>query len=421
MSTIDSPLQRAAVAVVAVILLSAGLFVAFGGEGQADEPRPIGENATERYNAIDGVSATITTEFTGPNGSTRTVVEYRTRPGTDKYYERIVESETLGSREVFSNGSVRWYYYPEDNEVVRDTVEPSNRSTGERIGELFDRINAKRGATDEERSEEGISPLPAVPAESTTSGPAGNESLRNETDYEVTYRGTDTVDGRETHVLHIEGTIHNHSVEVSNYTQTVWVDAERYYPLRIRQRWDQAGEHYEFRQRYTNVTFDPGLDDSAFEFEPPENATVLDRSNGEPTEYTSRENMTDDAELSLPEPGLPADFTFERGSIEQGRVQSVVVMYTNETAVFQVAKRNRTLNNAIQDMERVTVDDRTLRYTRYRGTHIALWNCGEMEYAAAGQGYSRSFFLTIVTTVECDGGGGDQVRTVRSEAPGSRR
>jgi outer membrane lipoprotein-sorting protein len=208
MSVTESPLQLAVLAVVAACLVTAGAFLAFGGDEQTAAPEPVGQNASERYSSVDSVSANVTTVFRGPNETTRTEMVVKMRPGTGYFYQRVIDHETLGTREIYANGSVLSIYDPEENEVTRLNGYSEQTVSGnmsERLGKLFSEINEQRGASDGDGSEESVSPLPSLPADTTTSGPADNASAANVAEYDVTYLGTDTVDGRDAHVVRIDG------------------------------------------------------------------------------------------------------------------------------------------------------------------------------------------------------------------------
>ncbi|WP_135822569.1 LolA family protein [Halostella litorea] len=409
MPLIESPLQRAAVGVLAVFLVSAGMFAAFGGDTGASEPEPIGENASAAYAGIDGVSATVVSEVEGPNTSSRTEMVVKERPGTQYVYQRTLEGSANGT-EIYSNGSVMWIYDRGAGTATRQTL-PDNAgnttTTGERLDDIFARINEQRGVADGDGGERGVSPLPVVASPATSTGPV-ERPPSNATDYDVTYLGTDAVDGRETHVVRINGTLSGGNVSTSsmtNVSQTVWIDAKRFYPLKYHQSFTLNGDPYEVRMTYENVTFDPGFDDSAFEFDPPENVTVERQTLPETTTYDSRGALAAAAEMRVPDPDPPAGFSADGYRRTVGEYRSVSLEYTNGTGEISVTKTNRTPGSHADDAERVEVDGRTVWYSEFGATRTVSWECGGHRYSVFGQDVDRSDVLDVAATVDCGGDG----------------
>lgn len=413
MPLFESPLQRAVVGVLAVFLVSAGMFAAFGGDTDASVPEPIGQNAAEKYAEIDGVSATVTTEFEGPNSSSRIVMAVKERPGTQYTYQRTVEG-TGNDTEIYVNGSAMWMYDRDAGTATRQSLPDqleSQGSTGDQLDDIFARINERRGVTDgDDADDRGVSPLPVVASPAST-GPSVDRPPANATDYDVSYLGTDAVDGRETHVVRINGTLAGGNATdlgVTNVTQTLWIDAERFYPLKYDQRFRLNDEHYEINMTYENVTFDPGFDESTFEFDPPENVTVEEQSLPETTSHDSREALAAASTMRVPDPDLPSDFEPEGFRRTAGSYRSVSLEYANATAEISVTKMNRTAANGSDDAERVTVDGRTVRYSEFGSVRMATWECEERRYSVLGRNASRSLVLDVAATVECERADGQE-------------
>ena len=107
-----------------------------------------------------------------------------------------------------------------------------------------------------------------------------------ETNFDVTYEGTGTVAGRETHVLTFRPTAEADSfIQRLDYV-TMWVDREFWFPLKreAEHRLENEGllqtdaegelddETYVQTEAFEEVEFDTGLDDDLFHFDPPEDA-----------------------------------------------------------------------------------------------------------------------------------------------------
>ncbi|WP_255192365.1 LolA family protein [Natronobeatus ordinarius] len=111
------------------------------------------------------------------------------------------------------------------------------------------------------------------------------------------YDGTETVADREAHVLVVEArnesvadgisllvgdTEFVYALETVDPTESVgatearvWLDAEFGYPLKEEVVFDVPGEEpYRYTERFETVSFNDGLEDEQFAFEPPADATV---------------------------------------------------------------------------------------------------------------------------------------------------
>ncbi|WP_435155977.1 LolA family protein [Haladaptatus sp. DFWS20] len=106
------------------------------------------------------------------------------------------------------------------------------------------------------------------------------------TDFDVSYDGTDTVAGRETHVLTFRPTEEADSfIRQLDYV-TMWVDGTYWFPLReeashqlrneglLRTDTDEdlRDEKYVQTKTFEEIAFDTGIEDSMFQLELPEDA-----------------------------------------------------------------------------------------------------------------------------------------------------
>lgn len=89
----------------------------------------------------------------------------------------------------------------------------------------------------------------------------------------------------------------------------IWIDAEYMYILRQTVEGEDP-----FEQRYTDVEFDPGIDDDRFELDVPENATVNEIETPEYREFDSIENLLTASPIEVERPTFETlDATFRRG------------------------------------------------------------------------------------------------------------
>lgn len=125
-----------------------------------------------------------------------------------------------------------------------------------------------------------------------------NESLQQ---YDLEYQGTEEIADREAHVLAVEAKAEEvergisllvgdtefvYALETDEVPeeptiveQQIWVDAEYDYPLKERLVYEGSnGERHEMVYEFETVSFNEGLDDETFTFEPPEGTVVQDLS-----------------------------------------------------------------------------------------------------------------------------------------------
>jgi outer membrane lipoprotein-sorting protein len=360
----------------------------------AGDGQRLGTDAAERYASIEGVAATKVTVVERGTETSRTVTEIRKRPGTDARREAVVGAADRRHDLTVSNGSTMWLYDRDANVVERFALSGSEEgSRGEQLERLFARLNV----TDPSESataptSPAISPLPVVGSAGST--PGGGDPTET-TAHGVSYNGTATVDGRTTYVLEIEP----RGDAGSAYRQTLWVDAERFFPLKQRTQWTADGERVSTTTTYRNVTFDPGLADSTFEFDPPANATVETLDVPKTTTYDSVRALRSNAEMAVPTPELPPSFGLTYASHTTGRVRGVGLAFANATARITVATYNRTL--PVSDGERqVTVGNRTAEVARGPTTSVS-WNCDEYRHTVRGEGVPVSLLVEVARSVQC--------------------
>ncbi|WP_136715771.1 LolA family protein [Halorientalis salina] len=402
----DSSLQRATFACVLVgAVATVAVFGFLPSEAPSSPESHIGHNASERLASLDGVSATVEMTIRRGTETNRSVRRVKMRPGTGMMWSRAVSDSVVGSELTVSNGSVTWLYDEDENNVTRiDTAAFGGRSNaqGEHIERLFNRLDITRAdaaSTDAEPTP-GVEPLPSVPAGSgpTTSVVPGDS---DENRFGVRYNGTDTVDGRSVYVLHIAPDESNASGDFSDYTQTIYVDTEYFFPLKFETEWTMDGEPVETTMTYRDVRFDPGLDDSTFQFSPPANATVSEPALPEVDRYDSADALRADASMSVPDPDLPDSFELTGATRATGEWHSVSLRYANATSQVTVSKNDMHFDGR-DDATTVRVGDREATYQSIGTNGIVSWDCGEYRYSVSGSGVSKALLVQIGESVECE-------------------
>lgn len=254
---------------LALVVLGGCVSVAPPGEeapddADAPDPEALFESTFVYGDDLEDVSGEKTIEISGGDEEVSETVRVYDRPYVHNYEEVIETTDPEREGYVFaSTPSETWWYYPE-------------------------RSLAQRHEPDEPFESEAV-----------RSDRADMADWKLEW-YDLEYRGTEEIADRKAHVLEIDlreeaveegisvllgGTEYVYALEtvdapddIDVVEQTVWIDAEYDYPLQERRVFELGdGERYEMTERFESVSFNEGIDDETFEFEPPENVTVESR------------------------------------------------------------------------------------------------------------------------------------------------
>lgn len=236
----------------------------------SDDPEPDAPDSEDLFEStfvygddLEDVSGEMTIEITGGDETVAETLRVHERPYVD-YQEEVLETtdpDQEGS--VFaSNASGAWWYYPESSLAQYHEADEPFES---------DAVRADRAEMAEQHLEW----------------------------YDLEYLGVEEVADRETHVLDVElreeavdqgisvlvgDTEYVYALETVDapddfdvVEQTVWIDDEYEYPLKERLVFEIDGERHVLTERFESVSFNDGLDDETFAFDPPENVTVESR------------------------------------------------------------------------------------------------------------------------------------------------
>lgn len=228
-----------------------------------DEPDPeaLWEQTFVYDDRLEDVHGERTNEVVADGVTTAETVYVQERPFVD-YRSAVLESPRSDRNgDVYvSNGTMTWWYDAETN--AASYFRPDDPFSSEEVRE------ARAGQASEQRD--------LVTLE---------------------YDGTETVADREAHVLLVE--TRNESVtdgigllvgdvefvyaletvdpaeELVVAEARIWLDAEYGYPLKEKVVFGVPGEEpYRYTERFEEISFNEGLEDDRFAFEPPPNATV---------------------------------------------------------------------------------------------------------------------------------------------------
>jgi outer membrane lipoprotein-sorting protein len=382
-----------AVCLLCVVAVLAGCTATLGD----NEELPDSEDIEETYTSLDAYSATFvftssgeTAGNPGRTGPDRVEGELIVRPGTGEAYREQELGDGSNRQVIVSNGTVSWVYNESANRVRR--LETARTDSQRRqLRQIVTRITRNETESD--------SPLPIVPIgvgggfDSTSSGSTGGLDVSTV----ATYEGTETVGGRETHVLAVEST--NESAVRGRWTY--YLDTEWYVLLRSTSNVTVDGKQTQTSFRLQNVTFDPDVPADRFEFTPPENVTVTG-SKTDIERYQSREQLAEVTDLRVPDPDVPARFEFDgaRRSLFRS-VERISLRYTSDVATLVVSRQNVTVDRPSSDRgQELQVGERTGVYQQFPRQNRLRWGCSGTTQFVIGL-LPRETMVDIAESIDC--------------------
>lgn len=339
---------------VALLTVTAGCTAALGGD---PDPETIADELEDRNSNIEDIQGERVTTIENGNSTDRIVTEVVERPPLESRQE-IIESSSEWQSEgdvIVNTGEKVISYNSEKNTVTEFEIE-------------FDRDSEATPFASQEMIAEALN------------------------DSEISYEGTDTVADRDVHVIELTD-------DETDGTTTLWADQEFWYPLKYETTMGQGDRQVTTTMTYEEVTFNEDVDDDAFEFEPPANATVEEF---EPPETQSLESAAD-VDAATPyefvEPDLPERFSFTEATItEAGDSVTTLVSYeaVDETVRFSLT------NNTDRDLtgESTEIGDTEGTVSELSGQTTVTWDCNGLRYSLSGE-LDREILIDSAASVSC--------------------
>jgi len=184
----------------------------------------------------------------------------------------------------------------------------------------------------------------------------------------------------------------------------VWLDQEHLFPVRSTFDSPDGVRTVE----YHNLTFDAGLSDEVFEFDPPEgtDVQVLDVSNV--TRYEAVAGADEATPFTVAEPGtVPEGYDFQVATVAtyESRGQRVAtVWYENSAGSRLLVQRTDGPIYIEVDDETVTVDGREASYEiqEENGVHLLNWRCGGVEnVVVTDRTVHREEMIAVAESLPC--------------------
>ena len=383
--------RRTLVALVLLgVALPAVLWAAGGATGDASPS--VDANVTDRYRSIDALTGTQTvTMRTNGTVTARTVATVTLVQGTDRKRVRFQNASGRRYELQVSNGSMLWLHDVDRNAVT--AIELTGPPTGSHTAARLQRLVAAAGLTDDAGRPQsiGVSPLPVVPRHTGAAPRVGANG-----GYAVEFVETDTVGREDAYVLDVVPATNRSEAQ---YRQRLWVDTERFYPLRKQTAWTADGTRRSVTTTYTNVTFDAQVPADAFRPELDADTTVRRADTPNTEWYQSRADLAAQSSVSVPEPTVPSAFELVYATRTTGRIDGVGLRYAADGRELTVAKFNYTLD--IDPDERdVTLDGRPATLV-YGPTNSLSWNCNGDGYTVRGTGVETDRLVDVGRSVGC--------------------
>ncbi|WP_114577782.1 hypothetical protein [Saliphagus sp. LR7] len=235
---------------------------------------------------------------------------------------------------------------------------------------------------------------------------------------ESTYVGTDTVAGRDVHVVDVD--VRNESVkraidvvvgdtrfvypvaieerDIALQHQRLWIDEEYGYVLKQREIYeDPDGTELEVTSTFEEVSFGERIDDDRFEL--PDDADVVD-PDPQQWEFADRAEADDHVAFDLPDAEFPDDYELRavRADEYEGRI-TVHEEYAVGSDLLWYSVAEEGLMPAEPDRENVGTVNATV--LELDGPTLLTWECGGLQVQLSGP-FDVEGLLELAEGVPCE-------------------
>lgn len=353
---------HAALALVALVTLAGCSGALLGSE----DPEEIAEQVQERHDAIEDVHGVQTMSIDGPERGGNMTMEVWESPPDQARQEVLSVAGDLTQADssgdvVVQNGSTTWYYDSATNEVTRMNI--SSDLTG---NDMVD----------------------------------GDTIERLLDEFDVSHAGTETVADRETHVLELSPANESGSGMATYEDAKIWVDSEYWYPLQYEVSLSLDNETTTVSMAYEEVSFNEGIPDERFQFEPPEDAEVTTNElSADITEVDDLAAADAETDFDVGEPVVPNRFTLSGVQIiESDDTASVTASFESDDGTLSyIASRDTNL----PDGDAVQVGDSEGVYTETAGIGAAYVACDDVTHTVSSEDATEDELVDALAALEC--------------------
>lgn len=359
---------------------------------------PSGAEAAERLEDLDAVQLVGNATSQIDANTSWTITERTLRIGTGEFREEIItaggaranatgSSLSEGSLSV-SNGSVRYLYNADADQLFRAEVDESERpDRAEDTRNLFSAVGDEL-----DRS------VPIFPV--LSSFESDNSSTEwQDTAVTVEYRGTETIAGRDSYVLRLEPV----ADDARLVGITLWFDQEYLYPIQYNRVIDRPSGRYKLSFTPRTVTFNPSLNNGLFEFDAedaPGDAALF-----ESEQFDSQAEMVAALDRPAPELAVPETFEFVGGTRSDGPIQRVFYRYADgvdeDATVVRVFVTDQSTGEASN--ETTTIGGQQVSRSTHGGETNFSWQRGDWQIVVSGTA-DQSTLRSIIEATLTDGG-----------------
>jgi len=400
---------------LAVVLAGCSLAPTDGGTGTESEsapPVPDGEDAAAAYESLGNVSGDIQVRVTHGNRTNESTLSFAGEVGTRNLRQRVISPDRHAGNLFVSNETHYWQYndtrdvakrFAHDETTFKSTFGTGEDGFGAFLEAAFDAARTEDG-TVSDLPDVGVGPAPTV-ASADGDDRAATTATANVSEFVVSYDGTAMVGGQRTHVLVATpaDTAENRTAE--NLTVTYYVDAERYFPVRVERDAVVGGKPWSHEMTFSNLSYDANASASTYRFDPGERTRVLDYATGV-VGFQTRTALAANTTVPLPEPDVPAGFEFAYGAGIELNTTGAQTIYSNGSTVLIagryvddgiVTPRERARG------ENVTVDGHRAFYVDLGRTTALYVYCDDYVVSGAGApNVPRDLLVAFTTSLDCD-------------------
>jgi outer membrane lipoprotein-sorting protein len=304
--------------------------------GCAEEINVI-ESVEDKHSKLKDYSGTIVIT------SNLTDMFYKANFWVKKDKQKIVYThpEEREGRSVICNGSMVWFYNPQDDSAVYaevGSVQIPSFDYGDILKEIL------------------------------------NESTTNVSET--------ALDGKAVYLIRVKP---KEDIQID-----IWIEKEGLYPLRIQWiKWITIAESIEIlRVEYQNMAFDTGLSDEFFEFFPSENTSIMsiEEWRGKKISFGSVEEAEKVVDFKILVPKhLPAqDFNQSVEVLKKGFETTVVLTYYNNSTTFEIHEKVSDEPIELENAEEIVIDNNTAYFTDSGFIKVLAWKRGNLEITITG-------------------------------------
>jgi outer membrane lipoprotein-sorting protein len=366
-----------------VFLISLVSLAGCGGLQPADDV-PTGQDAVDGHAALEAIEGTVEYRYKSAETVSNTSVSVVKRPKQGMTRQEFLAPPRLAGDITVTNGSIYWIYDASKNVATRTalgTSGPVNTSDAVFTQRLFSNLTGSS-------SEPVVAdpPLPVGPLSVTADGPAATPvDLVGPSEFVIEYAGTETVADRRTHVIKLDP-VNATNEEPGAYVKnaTYWFDAEYFHPLKTTSVLTIGGERTRVTRLYRNVTFNPDIASTRFQFDPPPNATVETQSVPRPKTFDTAAGAAESVNFGVARPDVPPGYDLQTARVSRFRNRTTVsLQHGNGTHELSAVTRNPPLDTG-PDGQTVSIGPVNATVTTLSEVTVYRWQCDGLGYTVRG-------------------------------------